>query len=73
MFVFVLIVNYGSDDDNSMLLNESLNISAGLLFAYNPFVNPGKGGQPRPHHIVTHGKNYQQMFSTLLHEVQIFS
>ncbi|CAE1253275.1 unnamed protein product [Acanthosepion pharaonis] len=46
-------------------------LAAGLLFAYNPFVNPGKGGQPRPHHIVTHGKNYQQMFSTLLHEVPV--
>lgn len=46
-------------------------LAAGLLFAYNPFVIPGKGGQPRPHHIVTHGKNYQQMFSTLLHEVPV--
>lgn len=46
-------------------------LAAGLLFAYNPVMNTSKGGQPKPHHVVSHGKNYQQMFSTLLHEVPV--
>ncbi|XP_046545325.1 focadhesin-like [Haliotis rubra] len=45
-------------------------LASGLLFCYDPPVEVGRDGRPRRHYIVSHGKNYQQMFTTLLSEVQ---
>ncbi|XP_067665779.1 focadhesin-like [Haliotis asinina] len=46
-------------------------LASGLLFCYDPPVEVGRDGRPRRHYIVSHGKNYQQMFSTLLSEVPV--
>ena len=46
-------------------------ISASLLFCYDPQVEVSRDGRPRKHYAMTHGKNYQQMFNTLLHEVPV--
>ncbi|XP_041369730.1 focadhesin-like [Gigantopelta aegis] len=46
-------------------------LTAGLLFCHDPVVVVGRDGRPRRHYIVTHGKTYRQMLSTLLHEVPI--
>ncbi|KAK3097709.1 hypothetical protein FSP39_012361 [Pinctada imbricata] len=46
-------------------------LAAGLLFSYDIPVDVGRDGKPRKHGIITRSKNYQQMFSTLLHEVII--
>ena len=46
-------------------------ISASLLFCYDPPLEVGRDGRPRKHYAITHGKNYQQMFNTLLHEVPV--
>ena len=44
-------------------------LAAGLLFSYDPPVEVGRDGRPRKHYVMSHSKNFQQMFSTLLHEV----
>ncbi|KAL5004639.1 hypothetical protein ScPMuIL_018095 [Solemya velum] len=46
-------------------------LAAGLLFCYDPPVEVGRDGRPRKHYIITHGKHYQHMFTTLLNEVPI--
>ena len=46
-------------------------ILVGLLFCYDPPLEVGRDGRPRKHYAITHGKNYQQMFNTLLHEVPV--
>ncbi|XP_071110148.1 focadhesin-like [Haliotis cracherodii] len=46
-------------------------LASGLLFCYDPPVEVGRDGRPRRHYIVSHGKNYQQMFITLLSEVPV--
>ncbi|XP_050400636.1 focadhesin isoform X2 [Patella vulgata] len=46
-------------------------LAAGLLFCYDPSIEVGRDGRPRRHYVISHGKNYQQMFETLLHEVTI--
>ncbi|XP_029635511.1 focadhesin [Octopus sinensis] len=44
-------------------------LAAGLLFAYNLPAEQNKA--PKPHKILSRSKNFQQMFSTLLHEVPV--
>ncbi|ESO89593.1 hypothetical protein LOTGIDRAFT_164890 [Lottia gigantea] len=50
-------------------LRPSLAVS--LLFCYDPPIEVGRDGRPRRHYIISHGKNYQQFFQTLLNEVPI--
>ena len=49
----------------------SVLVSASLLFCYDPQLEVSRDGRPRKHYAMTHGKNYQQMFNTLLHEVPL--
>ncbi|XP_048733859.2 focadhesin-like isoform X2 [Ostrea edulis] len=46
-------------------------LAAGLLFSFDPPVEVGRDGRPRKHYSITHSKNFQHMFTTLLHEVLI--
>ncbi|XP_062616026.1 focadhesin-like, partial [Saccostrea cucullata] len=46
-------------------------LAAGLLFCYDPPQEVGRDGRPRKHYTITHSKNFQHMFTTLLHEVTI--
>ncbi|XP_063431997.1 focadhesin-like isoform X2 [Mytilus trossulus] len=46
-------------------------LAAGLLFSYDPPVEVGRDGRPRRHYIMSHSKSFQQMFTTLMHEVPI--
>lgn len=45
--------------------------TAALLLCYDPPVEVGRDGRPRRHYCMSHGKNFQQMFLGLLHDVQI--
>ena len=42
-----------------------------LLFTYDPKIEVGRDGRPRKHYMITHGKNYQQVFNTLLQDVPV--
>ncbi|OWF34881.1 focadhesin-like isoform X2 [Mizuhopecten yessoensis] len=46
-------------------------LAVSTLFCYDPPLEVGRDGRPRKHYIITHGKNFQQMFKTLLQEVPI--
>ncbi|XP_061172326.1 focadhesin-like [Saccostrea echinata] len=46
-------------------------LAAGVLFSYDPPIEVARDGRPRKHYTITHSKNFQHMFTTLLHEVTI--
>ncbi|XP_052281893.1 focadhesin-like isoform X6 [Dreissena polymorpha] len=45
-------------------------LAAALLFCYDPPVEVGRDGRPRKHYSMSHGKQFQQMFTLLLQDVQ---
>ncbi|XP_053406121.1 focadhesin-like isoform X2 [Mercenaria mercenaria] len=47
------------------------NLAVALLFSYDPQVEVGRDGRPRKHYVISHGKNYQQTFNTLLQDVPV--
>ncbi|KAK7480036.1 hypothetical protein BaRGS_00028769, partial [Batillaria attramentaria] len=46
-------------------------LAAGLLFCHDPAVEVGRDGRPRKHYLVKHGKQFLDMFKTLLNEIPI--
>lgn len=46
-------------------------LAVSTLFCYDPPLDVGRDGRPRKHYVITHSKNFQQMFKTMLNEVPI--
>jgi hypothetical protein len=46
-------------------------VPVALLFTYDPKIEVGRDGRPRKHYMLSHGKNYQQVFNTLLQDVPV--
>ncbi|XP_060554387.1 focadhesin-like [Ruditapes philippinarum] len=46
-------------------------LAVALLFTYDPKIEVGRDGRPRKHYMLSHGKNYQQVFNTLLQDVPV--
>ena len=51
--------------------HETIVISVGLLFTYDPPAATGREGKPRRQGLVTRGRTFHQMLYTLLHEVSL--
>ncbi|KAK3602758.1 hypothetical protein CHS0354_027755 [Potamilus streckersoni] len=46
-------------------------LAAGLLFCYDPPLEVGRDGRLRKHYLISHGKQFQQTFETLVNEVPV--
>ncbi|XP_052794014.1 focadhesin-like [Mya arenaria] len=46
-------------------------LAAALLLCYDPPVEVGRDGRPRKHYRMSHGKNFEAMFTSLLQDVQV--